>query len=129
MARHKGVVDALIGLGEAGEPLELPQGGKQLPTAGQRLVDVALVPYVEYQPVCGRIKNAVDGYRQLHRSQIRGQMSAGAGYLLHQKLPQLAAQQLRLFSGQALYVRRRMYCFQDQRVYAPFFSDRDAARS
>ena len=59
--------------------------------------------------------------------EITAQMSAGAGDLLHQKLPQLQTQQLRLLLGELFDVRRRMYRFQNQSESAPFFTD--AARS
>ena len=129
MSRHKGVVLTLIGLWKPGKPLKLPQGAEQLLPPRQRLVDVALVSHIEHQPVLGGIKNAVDSHRKLHRTQIGRKMPAGAGHLLYQKLPQLQTQQLCLFFSQTLHVRRRMYRFQDQRIYAPFFSDKDAAHA
>ena len=99
MSGDEGVVFALSGLGEAGEAAELPQGVKQRLPAGEGLVDVALVPHVEHP---------VDGHRQLHRSQVGGQMAAGFGHMLHQELPQLPAQGLQLFPVQGLHVRRGM---------------------
>ena len=106
MARHKGVVDALLRLGEARQPPQLPQGAEQLPPAGEGLVDVALVPHVEHQSVTPRIVNPVEGHGQLDGSQIRGQMPPRAGDALHQKLPQLRAQPLQRAAVQPLDVRR-----------------------
>ena len=119
VACHKGIVDALIRLGKAGQAAELPQRGKQLPPPCQSLMNVALVAYIEHQPVRGRVEHTVNGHGQLHRSQIGRQMPAGTGYLLNEELPQLDAQQLRLLLGQALHVRRRMDIFKNQSASAP----------
>ena len=108
MSGDEGVVFALPGLGEAGEAAELPQGVKQSLPAGEGLVDVALVPHVEHQPVLRCVEDPVDGHRQLHRSQVGGQMAAGFGHMLHQELPQLPAQGLQLFPVQGLHIRRGM---------------------
>ena len=71
-------------------------------------MDVALMAYVEHQPVLRCVEDPVDGHRQLHRSQVGGQMAAGFGHMLHQELPQLPAQGLQLFPVQGLHVRRGM---------------------
>ena len=85
MARDKRVMFTLIGLGEAGQAVELPEGGKQLLPPGQGLVDVALVPHIEHQPVRGSVKYPVDSHCQLHRSQVCGQMAAGPGNVFYQE--------------------------------------------
>ena len=103
---HKGVVLALVGLGEPRQSSELPQRAEQLPPPGQRLVYVALVSHVQYQPVAGGVEHPVYGHRQLHRTQVGRQVPAGAGHLLHQKPPQLLAQLRRLFLRQTLHIRR-----------------------
>ncbi|MPM75994.1 hypothetical protein SDC9_122989 [bioreactor metagenome] len=77
VARHKRVVSALIGLWKSGKAAELPQSAEQLPAACQSLVDIALVAHVEHQPVIGGIEHPVDRHRQLHHTQIGGQMPAG----------------------------------------------------
>ena len=104
MSRHESVVPALVGLGEARKPAELPQRAEQLPPPGQRLMYIALVPHVQHQTIPGSVKHAVDRHGQLHHAQIGCQMSAGAGHLLHQKLPQLLAQQCGLLPGQPFHV-------------------------
>ena len=85
-----------------------PESVKQRLPAGEGLVDVALVPHVEHQPVLRCVEDPVDGHRQLHRSQVGGQMAAGFGHMLHQELPQLPAQGLQLFPVQGLHIRRGM---------------------
>ena len=114
VAGDKGVVDALPGLGEAGEAPELPQGGKQLLPAGQGLVDVALMAHIEHQPVRGGVEHPVDGHRQLHHAQIGGQVPSGPGDTLDQKFPQLGAQGLQLGFRQSLHVSGGMDGFQNQ---------------
>ena len=106
VARHEGVVDALLRLRKAGEPSQLTQGAKELPAAGEGFVDVALVAYIEHQPVPGGVVGAVERHRQLHRTQVGGQVPAGAGHALHQEAAQLPAQQLQLSAVQPLHVRR-----------------------
>ena len=69
---------------------------------------IALVSHIEHQAVFLGIEYPVDGHRQLHRSQVGGQMAAGFGHMLHQELPQLPAQGLQLFPVQGLHVRRGM---------------------
>ena len=72
MAGNEGVMDALVGLGKAGEAVQLPQCGKQFLTPGEGLVDVGLMPHVEHKAVMGSIKDPVDRHRQLHNAQIGG---------------------------------------------------------
>ena len=88
----EGVVDALMGLGKAGEAVQLAEGSKPLPAARQHFVDVALVAHVEDQAVPLRVKHPVDGHRQLHRPQVGGQVPPSLGDALYKKLPQLLAE-------------------------------------
>ncbi len=83
MAGHEGVVAALLRLWETGQASQLPEGTEQLPPSGKELVDVALVSHIEHQTVPGRVVDPVEGYRQLHGSQIGRQMPPGAGHALH----------------------------------------------
>ena len=110
MAGDEGVVDALPGLGEAGEAPELPQGGKQLLAPGQGLVDVALMAHVEHQPVRRGVEHPVDGHGQLHHAQVGGQVSARPGDALDQEFPQLGAEGGQLLLGQGLHVGGRVDC-------------------
>ena len=93
---HKGVVDALAGLGKAGDAAELPQMGHLLPPSGEDLMHIALVAHIKDQPVPGGVEHPVDGHGQLHRAKVGGQMPAGAGDIVDQLLPQPGAQLLRL---------------------------------
>ncbi len=83
VAGHEGVVAALLRLWETGQTSQLPEGTEQLPPSGKELVDVALVSHIEHQTVPGRVVDPVEGYRQLHGSQIGRQMPPGAGHALH----------------------------------------------
>ena len=103
------IVNALPWLGEAGQAAELPQGIKQLPPSGQRLVHIALVPHVEHQPVHGGVKHPVNGYRQLHHPQIGGQVSAGPGYLPHQEITQLRTELPGLILVEPLHIGGAVY--------------------
>ena len=112
MARDESVVLALVGLGEAGQAVQLPQGGELLLTPRQGLVDVALVAHVEPQPVRGGVEHPVDGHSQLHGPQVGSQMAAGPGYIFDQKLPQLLTQLGQLGLVQRLDVSGRVDGFQ-----------------
>jgi len=103
------IMYALPWLGEAGQAAELPQGIKQLPPSGQRLVHIALVPHVEHQPVHGGVKHPVNGYRQLHHPQVGGQVSAGFGYLIQEKTPQLTAKLAGLILVEPLHIGGAVY--------------------
>ena len=88
----KGVVDALIGLGKAGDAPVLPQTGHLLPAAGEHLVEVALMAHVKHQPVPAGVEHPVNGHRQLHRPQVGGQMPPCLRHIPDQLLPELPAQ-------------------------------------
>jgi len=88
---YKGIVKALLRLWEAGEASQLTEGAEQFPPSGESLMDVALVTHVKDQPVLAGVVDPMEGYRQLHRSQIGSQMSTGAGNGIYQKLAQLTA--------------------------------------
>ena len=113
MPGDEGVMLALPGFRKTREPAELPQGGKQLLPSGKGLVDVALVAHIKDQPVGGGVKHTVDRHRQLHRSQVGGQMAAGLGDILDQKFPQFAAQDRQLRPVQGFHIRGGMNGFQN----------------
>ena len=108
VARDKSVVLALVGLREAGEPTVLAQRVKALPTPGDDLVRVALVPHVEDQTILRRVVHAVQRDRQLNGAEIGGQVPAGLRDLFDQKVPQLRAQGLQLLVVQVFDVIGRV---------------------
>ena len=114
MAGNESAVNALMGLGEAGQSAELAQGGKQLLPPGEGLMDIALVAHVEHQPVPLRVKYLVDGHRQFHGAQVGCQMAAGTGNIIYQELPQLPAERRELPGGQRVYVGGRRDGFENQ---------------
>ena len=85
MSRDKRVMDALVRLGKAGKPSELPQRSKQLLPTCQGLMDIALVSHIEHQPVFCRVEHPVDGHRQFHSTQVGRQMTTGLRDVLDQK--------------------------------------------
>ena len=80
---------------------QLPQMGKPFPASGEQLVDIALVSHVKQNPVPVGIEHLVQGHRQLHGSQIGGQMSAGFGYALYKKAPYFRAERLILLRAES----------------------------
>ena len=106
MACYECIVHTLIRLREAGDAAELPQRRKRFAPPGQKLVHIALVSDVEYEPVALGIVDTVDCDRKLHRTEVRGEMSAGFRKTLHQERTKFRTQ-LRNFSRrQRLQVSR-----------------------
>ena len=97
---NKGIVFALIGVGETGNAVQLPQLGKALPAAGQQFVGIALMSHVKNDLIRGGGQHPVQGNRQFHCTQVRGQMAAGLGDIFQKKLPDLRAKLHGLLSGQ-----------------------------
>ena len=79
-------------------------------------MDIALVSHVKDQTVPAGVVETVDRHCQLHRPQVGRQMSAGAGHALHQKLTQLAAQQLQFPAIQFFHIRWGRDLFQNQGI-------------
>ena len=102
--RAEAVVLALAPLGEARKAAALTDGGELLIASRQELVDVALVAYVEDEVVAGAVENTVHGHRQLHGSQIGGEVAAVLGDGLHQGLADLLAESGDGFCGQSAQV-------------------------
>ena len=92
VACHKGVRPALVGLGEAGQTAELPQGVHGRAPPGEELVGVALVAHVKDQTVHIQVKDPVHRHQDLHHAQTGGQVSPGLGDRLDHLHPQLLAQ-------------------------------------
>ena len=112
---NKRIVDALIGLWEAGETAKLTQSGEQLLASGDGFVDITLVSNIKYKAVYTGIKYPVNGYRQFYRAQIGGQMPAGLGDIFQQKGPQLLTELRQLLFIQCFDVRRRVNMFEKHR--------------
>ena len=111
MTGNKGVVVALVGLGEARQTAVLPQRGKRLFSPGDDLVRVALVADVKDDPVSGAVVDPMDGEGELDRSEIRRQMAARPGDAVDLEGAQLVTQRVKLFGIQFFYVGRCMDVF------------------
>ena len=72
----EGIVGALGGIQERGDPIRLPQGRHARAPSGHQLVRVGLVPHVEDEPVPRRLEDAVQPHHQLHHPQRGAQMPA-----------------------------------------------------
>ena len=92
MTGHEGIGIAFTGLGEAGDAAELPQTAKIRLASGQQLMDIRLMTHVENQTVGYGIVYGFDGHRQLHGTQVGGQVAAGLGHMGHQEIPDLRAE-------------------------------------
>ena len=79
----KSVVVFFIGLGKAGKPAVLAQGGKCIFPAGDNFMGIALMSYVKNDSVIDGIIHTVQSNRQLHRTQIGRKMAACTGYVFY----------------------------------------------
>ena len=66
----KSIMGALIGIRKARKAVQLPQGAKALIPPGQELMGVALMSYVKHESILRSLKDTVECYRQLHRTEI-----------------------------------------------------------
>ena len=71
-------------------------------------MDVALMPHVKNEAVARRVEHAVDGDGQLHHTEVRGEVPAGARDLRDKKAAQLAAEKRKLRAVERPEVFRRM---------------------
>ena len=80
MTGAEGVMFAFFTAGEAGKPTVLAQRIEALAAAGEKLVNVALVPYVPDNLILRAVENAVEGNGEFDNAQVGSQMSAGTGH-------------------------------------------------
>ena len=106
MAGDEGIVDALMGLREAGQAVQLPQGAEALVPSGQQFVGVALMAHIENERIPGGLKDAMERDRQLDCAEVGSKMSARFGYAVQQELTNFPAELLDLRAAQALQVTR-----------------------
>ena len=109
---HKGVVLTLRRIGESADTALTAQGIKPHVAVGEQLVGVALMAHVPHDSIIGRGKHTMHSHRQLHRTQVRGQMAAGAGNGLHHLLTHLGAEVGELFGIHFFDVFGRVDVFQ-----------------
>ena len=95
---------ALIGIRKARKAVQLPQGAKALIPPGQELMGVALMSYVKHKSILRSLKDTVECYRQLDRTEIGSKMTACFGYAVQQELTNFPAELLDLRTVQALQV-------------------------
>ena len=100
MARNKGIMLALRRFGESGNAAEGPQLPELLLPSRQNLMDIGLVAHIKDNAVLGCIKYQMQRQRQLHYTQVGGQVAAGTGDVFHQELPDLPAELLLLLRCQ-----------------------------
>ena len=66
----KGVMQALGSFGKSRNASRPSQGVKRLFSAREELMHIALMPHVKNHVILWRIKNPMDGKRQLHHTEI-----------------------------------------------------------
>ena len=77
VAAVEDVVLALAAAREAADAADLAQGVEPVPSVGEQLVGVGLVPGVPHDPVARRVHDAVQRERDLDRAERAGEVAAG----------------------------------------------------
>ncbi len=108
VGRAEGVVFALVAAREAADAAKLPQAAHAVAAAGQDLVRIGLVADVPDQAVLGRVEDAVQRDRQLHRPEVAGQVAAGLRHAGQHVVPQFVGQLPELGARQPAQVGRRV---------------------
>ena len=117
MACNKGVVLALIGVGETRNAVDLTQLRKALFAAGQQFVGVALMSHIKYDLIFGRFQHPMERDRQLDCAEVRGQMTARFGNIIQQKFPNFFAECFHLSAGQLFQITGLMDLIQQRRIH------------
>ncbi len=74
MTGHKGVIFALVRIGETAKTSHFPIGMKTVATPGQQFVTVGLMPHIPHNPVIRGAEHIVQCHGQLDSSHRRGKM-------------------------------------------------------
>ncbi len=109
----EGVIDTLLPFGKAADPPFLPQGLKSFLPAGNQLMGIGLVPDIPDELVPGRIKDIVQGQRQLHDPQARGQVTPCLRAHGDDLLPDLLGQTWEIPSLQSPQIGGRIDALED----------------
>src|SRR5690606_1318409 len=112
------VVLRLRALGVAGETAARTQGREVL-SAGQQLVHVALVTGVEHDRIARRVEDAVQRDRQLDDAEVRPEVPAGLGDLAHQELTDLPRELRQLVTTQSIEVTRTVNRLEQRHTHDP----------
>src|SRR5690606_3607820 len=111
------VVLRLRALGVAGETAARTQGREVL-SAGQHLVHVALVTGVEHDRVARRVEDPVQRDRQLDDAEVRPEVPTGLGYLAHQELTDLPRELRQLVTTQPIEVARTVNRLEQRHTFS-----------
>ena len=77
VTRAVAVMFALAAEQEAVQSLVLADRGKAIESAGEELVDIALVADIEEELVARRVEDSVQGECEFHNAEVRAEMAAG----------------------------------------------------
>ena len=92
VTRAVAVVLALTAEQETIQALVLANRGKAVETAGEELVDIALVADIEEKLVARRVEHTVQGDREFHDTEVRAEVTAGFGEDLDEFATNLAGE-------------------------------------
>ena len=110
MADPKGVIRALAALGKTGDAALAAQGSHAGAPPGQDLVRVGLMAHIPHQPIFGRIEDIMQRDGEFHGAEVGGEMAAGPGDRVDQKLAQLVRQRRQTRFWQLAQIQRSIDC-------------------
>src|SRR5659263_259688 len=104
----EGVAGALGDARESGDPPEGPQRRKNVPPPREDLVGIGLVPDVPDDPVPRAVEHVVEGDREFHHAEARGEVPSRARDVADDRLPQFRGDARKLVARYLLQFRRRL---------------------
>jgi hypothetical protein len=87
----------------------LADGGKAVESAGEELVDIALVANIEEELVARRVEDSVQSEGELHDAEVRAEVAAGFGEDLDEFATNFAGELREGFGRKGLEVGGRFY--------------------
>ena len=113
MPHPEGVVLAFADAGETADPARSAYVPEGLPAAGDDLVGVCLVAYVQHKLVGGGVEHVMHAHDEFDGPEAGGEVSRVAGATLHHVGTDLPAKLFELRDGKALDVGRAVDLVQD----------------
>jgi len=104
VARAVAVMLALAAEQEAVQSLVLADRGKAVETAGEELVDIALVADIEEKFVARRVEDSVQSEGEFHDAEVRSEVATGFGEDLDEFVANLLRELGEVFGGEGLEV-------------------------
>jgi hypothetical protein len=108
MTGGKGVIGTFLTPQERMETVLLPNARHLIPSSGQNLVRICLMPHIPDNLIKGGVIHIMESNGKLHDPETGGQVPAGAAHGVNKKLPKLLCQNGKLFHRELTEILRRI---------------------